>query len=198
MHCAQLGNQFACQCAATTDELLERRRLTRAASDPSKVTGAALEPPSIGVRATSALPGVGGAREGKHKARRSKRDHIEDGEIEEADSGASQGSSQASSQSAPGVSKKRRHRSPPNRGTDKKMTATGRLVFLSSHYQGSAQAAPGTLAHRAGVPRFTLRRYSSTAPLAGRLRAGGSSSSVGVTLPAEGTTPPSRHFCRHF
>ena len=82
-------------------------------------------------------------REGKHKARRSKRDSIEDGEIEEADSGASQ----ASSQSAPGVSKKRKHRSPPNKGSDKKMTAPGRLVFLSSYYHGSAHAAPGTLAH---------------------------------------------------
>ena len=69
-------------------------------------------------------------REGKHKARMSQRDCVEDGELEE-------GSSQ-------GVSKKRKHRA-AHKGPDKKMTAIGRMVFLVAHYQD--QYASGTDAH---------------------------------------------------
>ena len=71
---------------------------------------------------------------GKHKARRSCRDQVEDGEIKEDSLGAGEDGTRAG---------KKQRKAP--KGFDKKMTAPGRLVFLDPHY--ASEDAPGTSAH---------------------------------------------------
>ena len=60
-------------------------------------------------------------REGRHKVSPARRDRVEDGEIDDSSPGL------------PGVSKKRKHRASPKASDHRKMTAPGRLVFLSAH-----------------------------------------------------------------